>query len=216
MTTTRKALFVAVVAAGGATLLVLQHQTQLKLRHENESLRQQIDQLRQTTKPSERPSEQTSPANHPQKLADDQFHELLRLRGEVGVLRRETNKISGLREENRRLQDALLSRSANPESSVGKRIGDDAGRLESVIPAGSINWRATDLHQAFQIYAELAKTEIDVDEQVWKYSVPLTFSNSQALTRSEAIRALEGALREQARIETTHPTTNLTVFKLRR
>jgi hypothetical protein len=44
-------------------------------------------------------------ADDAKKLSDDQFKELLRLRGEVGVLRRQTNEIAQLQDEISQLQD---------------------------------------------------------------------------------------------------------------
>jgi hypothetical protein len=52
-------------------------------------------------------------------LPNDQFNELLRLRGEVGMLREQTNELGRLRQENRRLvsQVAAQSESTNQVSA---------------------------------------------------------------------------------------------------
>ena len=83
----------ALVSLGAATALVVQHQTQGKLRLENESLRQQIAQLETD---NENLSNRVVPAADSKSLPDEQFNELLRLRGQVGVLRRQTNELGKL------------------------------------------------------------------------------------------------------------------------
>ena len=84
---------VSVVVAGLAAVSVVQHEAQTRLRAENRSLRQQMESLQANAAPAANPAapETASPA-----LADDQARELLRLRGEVGALRRQTNELSNL------------------------------------------------------------------------------------------------------------------------
>jgi len=87
MTATQLKLGISVlVVAGAATALVVQHQTQTRLGGENQSLRQQISQL-QTD--NESLSNRLATAGDSNSLPDKQFNELLRLRGEVGALRRQ-------------------------------------------------------------------------------------------------------------------------------
>jgi RNA polymerase sigma factor (sigma-70 family) len=76
----------ALVVAGAATALVVQHQAQTKLREENQSLRQRINQL-QTD--NENLSNRVAAAGHSQSLSDEQLNELLRLRAEASVRRRQ-------------------------------------------------------------------------------------------------------------------------------
>ncbi|HEY1719584.1 MAG TPA: hypothetical protein VGH42_14990 [Verrucomicrobiae bacterium] len=85
MTATKlKLAFSALVVAGAAIAFALQHQAQDKLRAESELLRQQIAQL-QTD--NESFSNRLAEIGDAKKLSDEQFNELLKLRGEVGVLR---------------------------------------------------------------------------------------------------------------------------------
>jgi RNA polymerase sigma factor (sigma-70 family) len=105
MTATKIKLGIStVLVASAATALVLQHQAQEKLRGENEALQQQIVQL-QTDNASL--SNQLANAGGSSKLTDDQFNELLKLRGEVGVLKRQTNELGELENENRRLREQM-------------------------------------------------------------------------------------------------------------
>jgi RNA polymerase sigma factor (sigma-70 family) len=84
MTATKLKLgLAALVVAGGATVFVLQQQAQEKLRGDNAALQQQIAQL-QTD--NQNLSNQLSAIGDSKKLSEAQFNELLKLRGEVGVL----------------------------------------------------------------------------------------------------------------------------------
>ena len=102
MTATKlKLAFSAIVVAGAATAIVVQQQTQTQLHSENKLLINQIAQLQ---------TDNVNFSNHlaeigdAKKLSDDQFNELLKLRGEVGVLRRQLDELKKLREENQALR----------------------------------------------------------------------------------------------------------------
>jgi RNA polymerase sigma factor (sigma-70 family) len=86
----------ALVVASATTALVVQHQTQTQLRVENESLTQQLAQLKTDNASF---SNQLANVGDPKKLTDDQLNELLRLRGEVGVLRRQASESGEAHEE---------------------------------------------------------------------------------------------------------------------
>ncbi|HEY1790235.1 MAG TPA: sigma-70 family RNA polymerase sigma factor [Verrucomicrobiae bacterium] len=103
ITTKLKLACSALAVAGAAAAFAVQQHSQNKMRAENESLRQQITQLQAD---NENVSNRLAEAGDTQKLSDDQFNELLRLRGEVGMLRQQTNELAGLRDENQQLQEA--------------------------------------------------------------------------------------------------------------
>ena len=105
----------ALVIAGAATTLVVQHQAQQKQRAENESLRQEIAQLKASLEsaPAELP-----PRAEPKPLPDDQMNELLRLRGEVAVLRRQTNELRNSLAEARNAQAGAAKPSASGPSNL--------------------------------------------------------------------------------------------------
>lgn len=84
-----KLAFGAIVVAGAATVFVVQQQNQTRLRGENESLQQQLARL-QTDDQSL--SNRLADAGETKKLSDEQFNELLKLRGEVGVLGRQADE----------------------------------------------------------------------------------------------------------------------------
>jgi hypothetical protein len=83
----------AIVVAGAATTLLIQYQSQNKLRHENEALQQQVSQLQSL---SEALANQPVPQVDSKSLSEEQLKELMKLRGQVGVLRRETNELGKL------------------------------------------------------------------------------------------------------------------------
>ena len=94
----------ALVVASAATAFVLQHQAQEKLRTDNAALTQQIAQL-QTNNQSL--SNRLASAGDTQQLSNGQFNELLKLRGEVGVLRNQLDELGKLRAENGQIRKAL-------------------------------------------------------------------------------------------------------------
>ena len=102
MTTLQKTLVVAAIVAAGVTIpLIIRDRD--KLRAENESLRQQLEGLRETAAKSER----MAASKRPQPLSnDDPFRELLKLRNEVGQLRKQTAELEKLRAANRQVRPA--------------------------------------------------------------------------------------------------------------
>jgi len=85
----------ALVVAGAATALVVQHQAQTKLRDQSESLRQQITQLQANNESlSNRLATAGARPASSQSLPDGQSNELLKLRGEVGVLQQQASEAS--------------------------------------------------------------------------------------------------------------------------
>jgi TolA-binding protein len=103
-------LTVLLVAA--AVGLVMQQQAQVKLRQENESLRQQLDQLTRLQADNEHLSNSFAQAT---AAAAAQTTELMKLRGEVGMLRKQTVEMTDLQRKNQQLNAALASsRNAQP------------------------------------------------------------------------------------------------------
>jgi hypothetical protein len=90
---------VAVVGLG--IWLAVEHQARLRLVEEHKALEQQVDQMTSLIARNEQLSILVAQANPPQSLSDDQSRELLRLRGEVGVLRQQARELETVRNENR-------------------------------------------------------------------------------------------------------------------
>ncbi len=106
MTATKfKAGIIATIAAAGvATTLVIQHETQARIRAADASLGQQADQLARLQAANERLSNLTAAASRPALNSQD---ELQTLRDEVAGLRKQASDLAALREEDRQLQAAL-------------------------------------------------------------------------------------------------------------
>ena len=106
----------ALVLVSASTALILQHQTQEKLLLANEALTQQIAQLKAD---NESLASLAAQAKIPASAPSDQLDELLRLRGEVGMLRQQTNELGRIRQQNRKLlaQVAAQSESTNSVSA---------------------------------------------------------------------------------------------------
>jgi hypothetical protein len=79
-------------------------------------------------------------------------------------------------------------------------------------------WVNADLkHHVLPFFAEMANVELDVDDYFKTLpSAMISFSNSTALTKSEAIEMTERALRDQAGIEIVCQGTNRAVIRPRR
>jgi RNA polymerase sigma factor (sigma-70 family) len=118
MTKGKLAVFGALLVGAVATPLVVQHQDQVRLRAENGSLRQQVDQLGQLTIENERLSNLVTQASNGQSLAEDQVSELLRLRGEVGRLRQENKEMDSLRQEVHQLHAAQTANGPGSDTLV--------------------------------------------------------------------------------------------------
>jgi RNA polymerase sigma factor (sigma-70 family) len=120
MTTLQKTLITAtVIVAGVTTPLLMQNHSRLRLRAENESLRQQVEQLALLASENDRLSNLVAQAAKPLSN-DDQLRELLRLRGEVGQLRSQITELEKLRAENRQLRAAANSRPATQPQATSQ------------------------------------------------------------------------------------------------
>jgi RNA polymerase sigma factor (sigma-70 family) len=95
MTKLKAGIICAIVVAGVATPLVLQYQATVNLRKENLSLLRQLEQMAQLYAENERLSNSLMQAKNP--LPNDQMTELLRLRSEVGRLRKDAQELARLK-----------------------------------------------------------------------------------------------------------------------
>ena len=96
----------ALVVAGLTTSLVLEQRALTKLREQNRALREQLGRFATMAQEHERLSNLLAQASVQSTLPQDQFHELLKLRGEVGVARRLKDAIPKVRSENAKLRSA--------------------------------------------------------------------------------------------------------------
>src|ERR1700690_877502 len=94
------------ILVAAAAVLVMQQQAQVGLRQENESLRQQLDQLARLQADNEQLSNRLAQAT---AAAEAQTTELLKLRNEAGMLRKQSSEIAALQSKNQQLNAALAS-----------------------------------------------------------------------------------------------------------
>ena len=99
----------ATALVGMTIWLAVEHQAWCRLGEENTALRQQLDRMAGLVAENERLSNLLAQAKSPRPLPDDRLKELLRLRGEAGVLRQQSQELETLRNENRQARAALAS-----------------------------------------------------------------------------------------------------------
>lgn len=99
-----------------AIWFAIEHKARLKLADEQRGLEQQVGQMLAWNQPLSNPLVQPVPTR---SLPEHASRELLRLRGQVGVLRRQAQDLEGIRSENRRAHAALES-----ASTAGKATAD--------------------------------------------------------------------------------------------
>jgi hypothetical protein len=132
----------ATALVGVGICLGLEHQARLRLGEENTALREQLDRMAGLGAENERLSNLVAQAKSPQSLpneqsktqslSDEQSLELLRLRGEVGVLRQQSKELETLREENRQARAALGSGHKTPNG--GQAATTDKGMAANASP----------------------------------------------------------------------------------
>ncbi len=116
MTKIKTAVISAVVVAGVATSLVLQQQAQARLREVDDSARQQADRLAQLSIDNERLSNQLAQAAESPR--EGQLDNLQKLRAEAAKLRAQTNEMTALLAENRRLRTPPPTAQAPPKTPL--------------------------------------------------------------------------------------------------
>lgn len=93
MTKIQAGMIGAVALAGFLTPLVMQQRSLVSLRNQNVYLRQQAAQVAQQRTDNQRTSNLLASVESSQALPPDQFSELLKLRGETGLQKRELGKL---------------------------------------------------------------------------------------------------------------------------
>jgi len=148
MTKVQACVVGAIHIACVAIPVAVQHQSSNQLREDNQALRQQVAQL---AAENERLSNLVAQANSSRTLANEQPGEILRLRGEVGVLRQQMNEAERLLGENRQLR-AGLTNSQNAQATEPS--------TPSSAPVPKESWA----------FAGYATPEAAVQTMVWAWS----------------------------------------------
>src|SRR5580765_1527317 len=95
--------------AGLAVWLVVEHRRHADLLQQQQALELQVEEMARLAEGNEQLSSLLARVKRPATPTDEQSRELLRLRGQAGVLRQQTRELETVREENRRAQSALAS-----------------------------------------------------------------------------------------------------------
>jgi hypothetical protein len=115
MTSSKLTLLLGALLIAGGILAVPEHRATARLREGNRVLRQDVEQLAGVSDESQRLSNLLFRASSP-ALPEAQMRELLRLRGEVGLLRQQTNELAKVQTQNHQLRaasNALLPRDSS-------------------------------------------------------------------------------------------------------
>jgi hypothetical protein len=165
MTSTNFTLLLGALLFAGGVVGVLEHRATARLRERNRALLQDVEQLARVSDEYRRLSNLLFRASSPTS-PDAQMRELLRLRGEVGVLRQQTNELAKVQTQNHQLRsgtnlpardpsqpapDYLPRESwafagyADPDSALQSclwawSIGDPKAVVASFTPAHRAHW----------------------------------------------------------------------------
>ena len=125
----------AIVVAGVATPLALQHNSQAKLRVENQALHSRITELEGVAAEIQRGADLQAQRGETQSLVDDQLRELLKLRGEVAQLRADARELDILKTAHARLtNNPIVQGALESEVRVAKLKQLMKDRPNLVIP----------------------------------------------------------------------------------
>ena len=138
-----RGLITAVVALGVAVVVLLTYRSSQQLRSENRDLRGQLERLAQSAVPNVSNPPPSSTTERAARLPESQYMELLRLRGQVAVLRRQLDQqtASGRLPEDQfsellrlRGQVEVLRQQLEQQTAAGRamrRMIDEAARKEA-------------------------------------------------------------------------------------
>ena len=129
-----------VVVAGIGTAFVLQHQAVTRLNEQNRVLQARLEGAALVAQDNQRLSNQLFQASLKSSLPKDQFAELLRLRGQVGLARRLAAETPMLRVENVKLRSAskVLNPPKEPEDPAEAAFQKETQRREEHLkPVGA-------------------------------------------------------------------------------
>jgi RNA polymerase sigma factor (sigma-70 family) len=128
---------IGVLVAGGiATPVLLQYRAQAELRETRAALRHRTDEAADQAAETERLSNLLAQANSARQLDSGQGAELLRLRSEVGSLRRQTNDLARLQSDNARLRAAAASRAGTQAPTTQDKAAQEYVQRDSWAFAG--------------------------------------------------------------------------------
>lgn len=81
--------------------------------------------------------------------------------------------------------------------------------------AGSINIIGLEVSQFLPLYAAIAASRLDTNQLGNLHPIIIAFTNTNDVTRAEAVQLMDKVLYDQAGIVVTHPDSTQAVFKWR-
>ncbi|HEX4646555.1 MAG TPA: hypothetical protein VH598_13210 [Verrucomicrobiae bacterium] len=118
MITVRFGLISAIIVASIATPWLIQRRAEGSLQKQDESIRAQAARLAQLTAENDGFSNRLAQAKAPPGLSQEEFSELLKLRGEIGQLRQAVAEIKKLRTANQKLQAAKSGKKTSSDLAL--------------------------------------------------------------------------------------------------
>ena len=163
---------------GATTALVVQHQTQTKLREANESLMQQLTQL-QTD--NESISNRLAEANRNNAISLDELNELLKLRADVTRLSQENETVTAAAKKSQADADSAVQALMNtpPIKTFASVTSDDLAWNEAIITGG---WKTPSGKRMFHIASAVQGTDKE------GHQIPLLVSRQLEITEDACER----------------------------
>ena len=193
------ALFTALFFLGAGTAWFLQHRSRVDLDRKNQALRQRIAEMSQLAAENERLSNLVAQATSTQARPNGPSRELLRLRGEVGWLRRQSQEAEQLRQENQRLRT---------EAAGQKTPATDA-------TAGAAS--QTNMPRESWVFAGYATPEAALQSMIWAISSGDVKTFRSSLTeegKQEFQREKQGQLESDLAAEGVEVLGKFTAFRV--
>jgi RNA polymerase sigma factor (sigma-70 family) len=182
MTLTKlKLAILAAVAAGMAAWLAIELRSVSGLREENQSLQQQLGRIAQLAAENQRLSNMVVQAESAQSHSQDQLRELLRLRGEVGLLRQQSKEMAKVQHE------------TPPEAAENSRINDLATSINTVKTAVVDhygNFGSFPREESFEL--TLVREKLLENPPLWHVRIQDALSSNEEVTASNAAYNFHG------------------------
>jgi len=173
MTMTKlKGAVLGALLVGTGTTLVLQHQSNARLRDENLSLLQKYGQFTGLQTENARLSNLLANARQAESVSRDQLSELLRLRGEVALARNQRADLDNTREENRRSRSAGAVAAPQQEAAPAqddfpKETWTFAGYATPEAAFQSTVWALSN-GEVKTLFASMAPDELSRSQERWQ------------------------------------------------
>lgn len=162
MTKIKAGIVTAVLAAGIAIPLVIQHRAQALLDEADKTLRQQVARNNELALENDRLAKLAAREPAAPRPPDDQYRELMRMRGEIGTLRRESAQLRAEAAARTNSPSMLGGLKANPEMWKIIRSQQKAGM--SMIYSGLTNrvrLETNQVHELNEMFADYIMDNID-------------------------------------------------------